>query len=386
MTDTLKEKMAKTMSEKRLEEDAALDLSTKKASTTEVPLEKAKVQPSDSTGDVSADTETPHDQELEAKRLNRNAVRQELSKQIFSKPNAKKAYDSIGKIADSLHFDDPAKKAGMMDRVIETLIVAETARDSDYHMTDIPLSSEVVEKIGMAVTGFVQERCELYRPAGKEASQSFLAKRLAADETRVLHFMDENNVINPTAYVVLGGDEEWVSLQINPGVGSPYSFLETDANGVTRFNNTIKAGQSLLPLSEYYLRWSDFDKFTMCERLNLIDGFHPNRDKYRADTTTDKITKQMTNISDSSQETFEAITNMAVNDVQMAISMCKSEHIDPKSLMAVMTHHGYELNENNSKFVPKPVDQQRNIPVAPATVAQAPTFGDEISDILNYQI
>ena len=115
------------------------------------------------------------------------------------------------------------------------------------------------------------------------------------------------------------------------------------------------------------MRWELVKQYTLLPRINMIDGYHPDRDKILAKGAgnASHIAASLMDIRDDhvSQELFDRITILSQESVQEAIKVCEAEGIDKSSLRSVMESYGYELNETNTRFVkaqaPSRVVQQR---------------------------
>lgn len=327
----------------------------------------------------------------------KEGLTRQISQVFFSMPGANKFYEVMGKVIETYSEGETKEFFDQFNTDLERFMaMLSVAKHAGFQFSELPLTSENIERIAGAVSGSVQEKLDMYRPAGKGAQQAYQAQVLrerSAD--MVLHFVDpDGGGLDTTAYIPIGGDDEFLALKLDPTVGSEYSFLVQGQNNRLRIDKTARSTQASFPEHEVYIRWENVGKWILLKRLNLMDGYHPEREKLLKESqgNATRIAEEKADITDErvSDSLFQRITAKATESAHEAVAICNAEGIDPNSLKRVMEAHSYVLAEDNSRFVLQPVQRMEHLEKAvPPPQPQPPQqqlqgIDSDVDDLMQY--
>ena len=286
--------------------------------------------------------------------------------------------DVLNPYITSSYKDNTDMLKSVAKLIFESLILARTYNVS---LGTFPIGLEAVAKIIPMLSDEIQSRLDIYRPAGVKAAQRSLAEYLKHNAKENVIYIND---MLATAYTFIGGNEEFVVLEINPRNVSGLSFRSGETD---KLDKSIIPIQFKTPQTKVILRWNEIKQIISMPLIRLTDkGRHPEYREVEKVISNIVNQKKLIHVSEAKDSIAELILSVTLNSLTDAKKMAEGMEIDPESLSEVMTSLGYVFNKSTDRFE-KQIEKQivsEDILVARTSKKETPKNQKEMSSLLAF--
>jgi len=296
----------------------------------------------------------------------------------------------------------------MKDVISETMklifLTAGMAKESGISLGAIENDPESLSRFVGTISDEIQERLNIYRPAGKDAARIRMGEWLVSNSDNQVMFVNALSGFpdGSLAYIIAGANEEFVTLEIDPDVVGLYSFY-----GENGFSKNIKPDQKQLKPAIFIKRWDEILEYGFCltKRVDLVDGMHPEastpEENKRGAVSYPEVApgaeagsivypesllptepilkkKMESDFNDLSSEDKNKIATLSLTDGNSAIEICVRNNVDPSSFVRAMSQNGYSIDKEHGVFVTTPAEA----PVVDETPED--NTGNALSSMMNF--